>query len=90
MNNDYGIDTEKMVKITTGKDSNWALYLKEESDAIYSVAVVEGCNTSTFGNVHHLAKLCRMDYYKKDNFTKEGLEILRKCGFEFQEETKCK
>lgn len=85
--NNYGIDLEKMIKITTGEDSNWALYLKEESGAIYSVAVVEGCNTSTFGNTHHLAKVCRMGYYKENNFTKEGLEILKKYGFEFKEET---
>jgi len=60
-----------MIRLTNeqGK-SNWDLFA-EENGHIRSVAIVEGCDNSSFGTVNHLISMM-YKYKAKYNFTPQG------------------
>lgn len=72
------VDISNMIQITNGKDSNWSIYLNEESGIMYSMANDKDCNNSQFGDLPHLIKMIRKGFYQKEQFTEAGLKIIGK------------
>ena len=68
------VDISNMIQITNGKDSNWSIYLNEESGIMYSMANDKDCNNSQFGNLPHLIKKndTEKGSIKKNNLQKQA------------------
>ena len=69
-----------MIQLTNeqGK-SNWDLFA-DENGHIWSIAIVDGCGDTTFGNIDHLISVM-YKYNARYNFTPQGKEwMLSRCS----------
>ena len=72
------VDTQNMVQLTQNKDKNWDIYLDEKENYCYSVAIVNGCHDSCYGNFKHfIAMIWKYNAEKKEDLTEKGLQLVK-------------
>ncbi len=68
--------TSTMKQITNNQDTNWNLY-ENENGFLYSIAIKEGCTSTTYGNIKHLISIIyKYNAYKISDFTEYGLSLI--------------